>query len=231
MQIGITERGDAALDTSWLPWVINKKPAILISKNVWLLNEILQQTFEEVPNIIAHTTITGFGGTILEPNVLNYEKSLEGYKSLVDFLGSDRVVLRVDPVIPTEKGIDTARKVIEAAKEIAETRVRISFIDNYDHVKKRFKELDICLPWDTFHAPLSDRIHAWEQLGKPEVCGEPDFECTGCVSEIDCKVLDVQSIDISKGQRKNCACCANKYELLKIRSVCKHACIYCYWQG
>ena len=32
--IGITERGDAALDTSWENWVfVQKRPAILISKD------------------------------------------------------------------------------------------------------------------------------------------------------------------------------------------------------
>ena len=34
VQIGITERGDAALNTGWKKWVENGQPAILITKNV-----------------------------------------------------------------------------------------------------------------------------------------------------------------------------------------------------
>jgi DNA repair photolyase len=230
MQIGITERGDAALDTSWLTWVVDK-PAILITKNPIKLYNILKKQSLPKLNIIAHCTITGFGGTILEPNVPEFNKMLEGFEALVHFLGKDRVVLRVDPVIPTETGIDTAKRVIETARWLVQTRVRISFIDYYDHVKKRFRELDISLPWDSFHAPLSDRKYAWEQLGKPEVCAEPDFECCGCLSAKDCEILKVEPFQYEKGQRPLCACLANKKELLDTKARCAHACIYFYWKG
>ena len=68
-EIGITERGDAALDTSWFQWVVEEKqPAILITKDPSKLNRILND-LDFAPNIIVHATITGFGGTILEPIV------------------------------------------------------------------------------------------------------------------------------------------------------------------
>ncbi len=38
--IGITERGDAALDTTWEDWVfVQKRPAILISKDPLKLHD------------------------------------------------------------------------------------------------------------------------------------------------------------------------------------------------
>ena len=74
------------------------------------------------------------------------------------------------------------------------------------------------------------RMKAWKELGEPEICGEPDFKCTGCISEIDCKILNVTPIDINRGQRKFCACLANKHELLISKSRCNHKCAYCYWR-
>jgi DNA repair photolyase len=226
-EIGITERGDATLDNGWFEWVRDKKPAILITKDPFKLNEILA-SFISHSNIVVHATITGFGGTVLEPYVPEYKKSLEGYNSLIKILGEERVVLRVDPVIPTEKGLETAKNVM---KELNYTRARISFIDYYDHVKRRFAAEDISLPWDTFHAPLDLRKKAWKELGEPEVCGEPGFECCGCVSGMDCQILGVQPIQKEKGQRFQCACLANKRELLTSRKQCSHQCLYCYWRG
>ena len=65
--IGITERGDAALDMSWENWVfVQRRPAILISKNpMKLYDEVskLSDSYNFQPNIIVHCTITGLGGT------------------------------------------------------------------------------------------------------------------------------------------------------------------------
>ncbi|MDO8640078.1 MAG: DUF1848 family protein [Nitrosarchaeum sp.] len=233
MNIGITERGDPVFDFNWLPWVQEKHfPAILITKNPMLLWRFLARTqHSQTFNIIVHCTITGYGGTIIEPGVPNWQEALEGCYYLSKYLGLDRIVLRVDPIIPTEKGTDLAISVVEAAKtKISENlRVRISFIDYYDHVKARFKAIDASLPWDSFHAPLDIRKAVWKKLGKPEICGEPDFECTGCVSEIDCRILNVDPIDISKGQRRFCACLMNKKELLTSKTRCAHMCVYCYY--
>jgi DNA repair photolyase len=226
-KIGITERGDAALDHGWLPWVKDDRPAILITKDPLKLFDFLTCNDYRFFNIIVHAVVTGFGGTILEPKVPGSAIGIAGFHALNSFLEPGRVVLRVDPVIPTEKGIETARHVID--KCLAE-RVRISFIDNYDHVKARLKEVDASLPWDSFHAPLEMRRRAWEILGRPEICGEPDFECTGCISAEDCEILRVDVSNSQKGQRKVCACLGNKHELLKNRSRCPHECIYCYWK-
>jgi hypothetical protein len=58
--IGITERGDAALDMGWKSWVSSGRPAILITKNPRLLMDKLLDV--ESRNIIVHCTITGWGG-------------------------------------------------------------------------------------------------------------------------------------------------------------------------
>jgi hypothetical protein len=50
------------------------------------------------------------------------------------------------------------------------------------------------------------------------------------VSEIDCKVLNVNPFNFYKDQRPFCACLANKKELLKEKKQCRHNCLYCYWR-
>lgn len=75
VQIGITERGDAAIDTVWKTWVYEKGlPAILITKDTVKLiteNPGLFIGDELKGNVILHATITGMGGNWLEPNVPN----------------------------------------------------------------------------------------------------------------------------------------------------------------
>lgn len=225
--VGITERGDAALDLRWLPWVKENKPAILITKNPEkLYNELIRIPGHKDFNIIIHTTITGFGGTIIEPNVPHYAESLKWYKKLVELYTAERIVLRVDPIIPIKKGIDLAKKIIS---ENVGTRVRISFMDLYNHVKIRFKLSGLQVPYTTIHAPLKLRKKLWKELGYPEVCGEPGLQCCGCVSEVDCKILNVTHFNKKCEQRQYCACLVNKKELLTSKNPCPHKCLYCYW--
>jgi DNA repair photolyase len=230
--IGITERGDAALDTSWTDWVKNNNPTILITKNPLLLASHLLK-FSDIPNVIVHATITGYGNSILEPNVISVEKAFKGVRILKEFLGSQRIVIRIDPIIPTYKGLQRALEVLNLSKPIDNFRVRISFLDLYNHVKNRFELEEIELPWQGFHAPLELRQNAVKKLSGNcdiEICGEPDFECTGCISKKDCEILNIHISEKQGNQRKPCACLTVKKELLSNKHPCEHNCIYCYWK-
>lgn len=132
-QIGITERGDTALHYQWTKWTEAGNPAILITKNPQALASYLPNLSQH--NIIVHATITGYGGTKIEPNVPDYTSALEGYRELIDLLGVDRVVLRIDPIIPTEDGLTRVSDVAKACQG----RMRISFLDNYPHDSIREK--------------------------------------------------------------------------------------------
>ena len=235
-QIGITERGDPVFDPSWIGWVREGKPAILITKSPHLLLETLSDMHGNSINVIVHATVTGYGGTILEPNVPKPKVAMQGYEGLIDLLGYERVVLRIDPIIITEKGLMTARTILASARKIAQTRVRISFLDLYPHVIKRFTEAGIPLPHKGFHASKAARLLAYRSLNhitspwKTEICGEPDLPVTGCISLADCQTLNVQPMEKLGTQRPTCACFGNKLELLSSKSQCEHKCLYCYWR-
>ena len=222
-RIGVTERGDPALDHSWMPWVSDGNPAILITKNCVALQNILNEYWS--PNIIIHCGITGWGGTMVEPNVPRQEETLEAYKSLSERFGPERVVLRIDPIIPSELGISKAMEI--NSHKIG--RVRISFLDGYNHIQEAFKRINIRMQRD-FHAPEKLRREIWEALGQPDTCAEPGLPSTGCISSEDCRILGVEPRPLFKGQRELCACLANKFELLTRKEPCAHGCIYCYWR-
>ena len=224
MKIGVTERGDAGHNLVWLQAVRRKvvDGCIAITKAPQaLLTEYIP------PNVIIHCTITGHGGTVLEPNVAPPETTLVAYNILADRYGRERVVLRIDPIlIMDDDALNRAYKVCEAAR----SRVRISFLDYYPHVRERFTEHGVAYAQD-FHAPLTLRQKVWEQMGKPEICAEPGMVCTGCVSQRDLRAMGIESaLTVGGRQRQNCACAAEKVELLTDRKPCRHGCVYCYWK-
>ena len=219
--IGVTERADPTVNLKWQSWVKDGKPAILITKNPKLLLPMLSQK----DNIVVHCTITLMGSSVVEPKIPGPLESTLYYHKLCDLLGRERVVLRIDPVVD---GVT-----VVALKELvseAEGRVRISFLDLYPHSRRRLEEAGIKIERSTFHLPLQRRYEIWEELGEPEVCGEPGLLSIPCVSSLDCEILGVVPSTTLRGQRKECQCLANKVELCNWPPKCTYGCLYCYWR-
>lgn len=251
-QIGITERGDAALSDDWVDWVYKKdKPAILITKNAPLLQEKHPDIFFK--NVIVHVTCTGLGGTIFEPNVPDTRTVLEWLRNKPTSI-QRKLVLRVDPICPPLFQIKTKnfdgeqyfyrlRNLFNTAEQF-QIRCRISFLDFYRHVEDRFKAagIDIGKDYDKYsyngiHLPLDYRknfLVVFRQSNPNlqfEICGEPGLECTGCVSKKDLDILGLDLVTTLEGnQRLACKCLGLKHELLTNKSPCPHNCLYCYWK-
>lgn len=257
VQIGITERGDAALNTSWKKWVENGQPAILITKNVIKLIEENKQLLLN-GNVIIHATVTGLGGTRWEPNVPNYKKVLEFLEKQIRYgFPKERLVIRCDPIFipfmaPETQSLFDYKSIISEILNFAidnDLRYRISFFDYYPHVRERVKNLpqtlvieklnqiqpelhaDILLR-QGFLAMLKDYITTRGKKTEVEICGEPGLPCTGCLSKKD---LDIFGIELDKDpetgmQRPACACLGLKRELLDNKHPCAHGCLYCYWK-
>lgn len=242
MRIGITERGDAAIHCNEVKSKLGTVDgAILITKDPARLIRSYGLDNLKYHRVIVHCSITGYGNSMLEPGVEPKEHSIIAYQEIEAELGPLRTVLRVDPIIPTEKGMYVAEEVLSHAKG----RVRVSFLDLYDHVRTRFNAVDPRLVvalnkvYDgELHASLAvrqQRLHQIEEWlhSKVEVCGEPGLECTGCISALDMQALGfsgvVDSSSTSK-QRGACNCLAAKTELLDHRGRCGHGCLYCYWR-
>ena len=227
--IGITEAGDAGVDLSWEKKLEKVDGAILITKNV--SRDFRAAVMRNTSKVIVHATVTGFGGTVLEPNVPLPRESLENVMLLLcDGFPQERVVIRV-----------------------GFSRYRISIIDMYQHVRERFVKTGLPLPYgDKMYAGteqmclvdamLLEAKAFWEYLGnrpgelRVESCAEPwlkePIPC-GCISSYDLSLLglDPNESDSVGPQRQHCMCYSGKKELLSSRHPCRHNCLYCYWKS
>lgn len=246
IKIGVTERGDAALDLSWAAKLSSVDGAIIITKNCAYpeFQKTLQEAYKSYPNLILHCTCTGWGSTWMEPNVPNYKMTLQALKNL-DF-PKDNCVLRIDPIIPNIEGLLKVSQVLAYANEIGllPMRVRVSIIDQYPHVKARLAAMGKEPFFPSFYLSLPAVMQVktmLQSLSKTydilfESCAEPlldglGIENTGCVSKRDLKIFglrpDTNEINIQR--RRGCQCLANKCELLTSKTRCPHQCVYCYW--
>jgi len=236
MSIGITERGDAALNLhEWIKAHDDKGVDFTIA--ITKAPHILLDNIKILPaNLIIHATITGWGGTTVEPNVPLWSKEIRAYQELVRLLGPNKVVLRIDPIIPIKEGIEIA----VTLSKYCMGRLRVSILDFYNHVRDRLHVKnayvhDALAPFygNSIHLPQYERAKILKLFPAAEICGEPGFTSVGCVSAYDYKALGLHPPlnQVIGKQRKDCACLSTKTELLTNKKQCLHGCVYCYWRN
>ena len=242
LKFGITERGDIAFSDNWIKPVKDGYvlAAILISKGMPTIRG-QEAMIDMKDRLIFHATTTGFGGTILEPNVVPAAERLEQLKTFCNKgFPMTHIVIRVDPMIPTSKGIARAESVIKLAYELGFRRFRYSWLDCYAHVKTRFLKTGLPVPPSITEANtelvssfVNEFCSEYEAKGCIfESCAEINRHQTGCISARDFKLcgLDPKEALGKSSQRKQCRCCAAKTELLSTKGRCPHNCLYCYWR-
>lgn len=245
--IGVTETHDPSFLTHNLESRLLDCNIIITKDLTYKLRKIL---YDNSDKCMLHYTITGLGGTIYEPEVPSWAVSLT---ELVNLIGCgfprEQVVLRIDPIIPNN--MDQMKNIYSILSYYREffsdgytPRVRISMLDMYPHVKKRFQDADLELPYESFHAPkiYFEKI---EQLLRQfiddyvfESCAEDkfsdDFICkVGCVSTTDIYALNQlpQDYSLNLNKTRTGCMCLSKKQLLKVKpSRCPHECIYCFWK-
>ena len=260
-KIGFTERGDGGIDLSWATRVGMVDGVVVVTKN--LTDACIREIINCKKPVIVHCTCTGFGGTALEPCVPTPDRQLTQLKKLIDSgFPVSRCVLRVDPIIPTEKGLNGLKRayaVIQTAinMNLGITRIRISILDMYKHVRERFAAMGWPDPYGgSFYAPahmmerVLDMISYFEKT-HPELrfqtCAEDtlvsmaqkrnikNIEIKGCLSLDDLFLMGLSWEAGQFGQnpqgRNGCHCLSCKTELLEHKKQCPHGCVYCYWRG
>ena len=251
-KIGATDGGDAGIDLSWVDKLDTVDGAVVITKCV--SPDFIDAVIKHKDKLIVHATTTGYGGTILEPNVPYPYEQYGAVLHLVERgFPKEKIVIRVDPIVPTAKGCERALNVIKTFLDMGFMRYRISVIDMYPHVKTRFKEHGLPLPYGEKFSPNEEQLKAVDglvieaknylvSLGKRlsdlriESCAEPGLTQTlqcGCISAYDLWLLNLY--DGTPGdqvgyQRKACMCYSGKTELLTSRVPCPHQCLYCFWR-
>ena len=216
IKFGVTEAGDAGLDFSWKDKLLEGN--IIITKHMTVKNKTLNKLLlNNKDRIILHATCTGYGGTRMEPNVPKPYEIYQGVRELINAgFPASHIVLRVDPIIPTLKGIDKMTQPLILFEDTGVKRVRYSIIDMYRHVKQRFMKEYGSLPFDSFKAPnymVENLLEAIEPYRDYEILG-----------------IDPSLVSLGGFQRSTCACCAGKTELLSNKKRCPSGCLYCYWK-
>lgn len=239
--IGITERGDAGLDFSWVDKLNSCEASILITKCISdrFIKEAVK-AHNENHKLIVHVTVTGYGMSILEPRMRGAEWVR---KQIIKLIGRgfpvEQIVLRVDPIIPTEKGLERVDFVLNFFKDLGIRRVRYSFLDMYPHVKARFLSNNLTLPYgNSFEASeemMSNAVEVlkqYEDVFEFESCAEYTPHKKGCISLTDYEVLGIEKPSnlSTSNQRKACSCLGVKKELLSNKKRCSLGCLYCYWK-
>lgn len=191
-----------------------------------------------------HCTCTGFGKTYLEQNVPKYTDQLAMLCKLIERgFPKSQCVLRIDPIIPD--GVGYACRVIAEAFRLGlllEMRVRISILDNYPHVRKRFQDIGAGVLYGGNFSPsaagfmtvktaLSKYPLTYETCAEPRLMGAM-FEHIGCISKKDLDILGIRFTDatINPQSRHGCLCLGCKTELLTNKYPCPNGCLYCYWK-
>ena len=254
MKIGITERGDAGINLSWVAKINQVDGVVLITKNItemFALNVL--DLHRKGYKIIVHCTCTGYGGTALEPFVPDYKKQLFALASLIhEGFPAENCVLRIDPIFPSEKGLKRVHEVLAyfGALQTGVTRIRVSVVDEYKHTKERYRQHGWNpLYGDNFQANDTQLQYVIENLAMYpqtyEICAENKmyqlavnkypylFEVVGCISNKDLEImgLPVTEMTINPQKRSGCHCLSCKTELLTDRKQCPNQCVYCFWKG
>lgn len=237
-EIGTTETYDPCFDYSW---VNNLRPVnIIITKS--LTDKMIDTlvTEECMKTCILHMTVTGWGGSNIEPGVGGFLWSRNQYYKLIDKgFDQDRIILRIDPIIPTKEGITLLELVLMAFTITKISTVRVSIIDMYPHVVNRMRDE---APFNSFQAPdymikeVDNILGKWSSRYDFVSCAEPKLTNTrkvGCVSIDDINRIPESGVTIegSSRQRSNCLCPSNKVNIIRRKpSRCPHKCLYCYWK-
>lgn len=254
MKIGITERGDAGIDMGWVHKINDVDGAVLITKNITpLFIQNVISCFNTGHKLIVHATCTGWGGTVFEPNVPSYKDQINSLAKLhEEGFPLENCVLRIDPIMPTEKGLQKVRDVISYAEErgiLPKARLRISVYDEYKHVKERLRKARFgsLYPGSQFYASTEQFKQIAELFSEYDytfyTCAEPvllrygkkgQIKASGCISKQDLQIMGLNIPDempVNKQNRSGCLCLSCKTELLTERKQCPHKCIYCYWKN
>ena len=249
MKIGITERGDAGINLSWVSKVNQVDGMVLITKNIsemFVLNVL--DLHNKGYKMIIHCTCTGYGRTELEPCVPDYKTQLNSLKILIDRgFPAENCVLRIDPIFPSEKGLNRVKDVLNYFMSLntGVTRIRVSIVDEYRHVKERYRQRGWTPLYGDNFGPSASQVHAVACILQNypyifETCAEKGLtdysdKCIvqGCISNKDLEIMDIPVIEmpVNPQNRKGCMCLSCKTELFEKRQPCPHGCVYCFWKG
>ncbi|MCL6580184.1 MAG: DUF1848 domain-containing protein [Firmicutes bacterium] len=211
-----------------------------------LLWEPLRRTLSAYEQVVVHVTVTGLGGTELEPRVPPAEDSLAALSEVVALAGCpERVALRIDPIVhwrragsdgPVFTNLPLFGGLARQARASGVTLVKTSLASPYRKAQRRFAAHGM----ELVTLEREERLDALRYLEREaelagvrlEFCCEPLRPTSACVDAGLLTRLHPRGLparpDRATGQRPICGC-AHAVDLAWYSShPCPSGCLYCY---
>jgi len=211
-----------------------------------LLQDIggVRQALAVYDQVFCHLTITGLGGTALEPNIAPWQEVAAQLPELVQFLGdARRVSVRYDPIVHWYEGevirsnLAYAESILHEVSLAGISAVRISFATLYGKVHRR-------KGWRWYDPGREQRLEITGNLVKLAAalgltiysCSQSDLLPAGAVPSrcIDGELLAAlhpqhlpAAMAKDPGQRPACGCTLS-VDIGSYAMRCPNGCRYCY---
>lgn len=203
----------------------------------------LRRLLMEVGQVFVHWTVTGLGGTFLEPQVPPWKRSVELLPTLIERVGDPRRVhWRYDPLVTATRGgervsnVDLAlfERLAESFAASGVSAVHTSFVTLYRKVTQRLAAQGVTFETSDpaarheFLAQMKER--AQRRRLRLLTCCEPDFPQERCIDGALLTKLhpgqEPARTERARGQRALCGCTASLD--LGRYLPCPGQCLYCY---
>ncbi|MFC1591449.1 DUF1848 family protein [Thermodesulfobacteriota bacterium] len=202
----------------------------------------LREALGRYRQLYVHLTITGLGGTMLEPGIPTWREAVEMVPGVVAFVGdARRVCWRFDPLLRVIAGgeelanLPLFPRLAEQVSRSGITTCRTSWVEPYRKVQRRLDKKGITLQ---VYEP-AERIETagWLQkkaapLGlKIQYCSMEGFARSRCIDGRLLAELHPDGLACSqrraKSQRKLCGC-TESIDIGWYSQKCPNGCLYCY---
>lgn len=218
---------------------------------IWTKNPIniynsskLRRLLDKIDQIYLLLTITGLGGTALEPGVPPYERIFDMLGKVISTIKDPRrISIRYDPLIDViisgkritniDKGL--FEKIANISGELKIPIIRTSYLTLYPRVLRRFKKYKIKVlnhkREEIEHFILNSMMPVAAKYNiEVKTCVFPPLTKGGCIDGHLLTSLHPQkekcSLVKDRGQRPDCQC-TTSIDIGKWYS-CPHGCLYCY---
>jgi hypothetical protein len=208
----------------------------------------LRDALAGAAQVYAHFTVTGLGGSALEPGAPPLEDALAQIPEVAAFVGDPRrLSVRFDPIVFWRDGpslrtnLDFFEAVAEAAAAAGVSDLRMSFAQGYGKAVRRFRArgLDFVDPDEEFKIETAARLA--ETAGRLGLClwacsqnflaRAPGLRPSACIDGRRLAELHPRRtpapVAKDRTQRAECGCTVS-VDIGSYTQPCPHACLYCY---
>lgn len=193
--------------------------------------------------IFCHFTVTGLGGSALEPGIPPWEAVMAELPRLIELTGDPRrVVLRFDPIVHWREhgrirsNLPAAPPIFRECAHLGIEEIKTSFATLYGKILRR--------GWDFYDPTPPERQKVALELSalaetfglRLRSCSDPTMEEAGippspCIDGALLTALHPRGLPAplrkDRGQRKHCRC-TESLDIGSYRMHCPGGCLYCY---